>query len=425
MSAGPRPSVERTERSIAMRVLFTTLAASGHIHPLVPVARALAEAGHEVAFACAEAGRPAIERLGFRFFPAGTTIGEAFAELEPLQATAPDGDQPRWMGGEAFGRLLPERMLPGLLAACRAWAPDLVVREALEFAGSLVAESLCLPHASVEVGAFWPAPRIGAFVGDRLGRLRAALGLPPDPDLAMLYRHLHLSFVPPGYQDPSQPLPPTAHVLRTVAFDRSGDEALPDWVDRLPDRPTVYATLGTVFNDVPDLFRAIIAGLRELPLSLIVTVGRDGDPAAFGPQPANVRIERYIPQSLLFPRCEAVVCHGGWNTVLGALAHGLPLVLLPLDADQPENAERCARLGVGRVLGPAARTPEAIRAAIRAVLDDPDYRANAARLRDEMAALPGPEHAVTLLEQLARQGRRAQAGPAGDGSESDAPASAA
>ena len=77
-----------------MRVLFTTLAASGHIHPLVPVARALTEAGHEVAFACAEEGRSTIERLGFRFFPAGTTMRVAFAEAESLRATAPDGDQP-------------------------------------------------------------------------------------------------------------------------------------------------------------------------------------------------------------------------------------------------------------------------------------------------------------------------------------------
>src|SRR6185437_15787650 len=114
---------------------------------------------------------------------------------------------------------------------------------------------------------------------------------------------------------------------------------------------------------------------------------------------------RYIPQSLLLPYCDLVVCHGGWNTVLAALSVGLPLVLLPLGADQPHNARRCAALRVGCVVGEEERTPEAIRAAVRAVLADPTFRQNAARIRDEMGALPGPEHAVALLERLAREQR--------------------
>lgn len=383
-----------------MRVLFTTMAASGHIHPLVPLAQALEAAGHEVGFACAEAGRATIERLGFRFFPAGITMAEAQAELEPLRATDPAAAHPLWIGKEAFGRILPGRMIPDLLAACREWEPDLIVREATEFAGCLVAEQLGLPHASVELGTFFAAHWLVGFIGDHGERHRAALGLPPDPELREIYRYLHLSFVPPSYQDPEQPLPATAHALRTVVFDRSGEEALPDWVDRLPDRPLVYATLGTAFNDAPDLFRAIVAGLGELPINLVVTVGRDGDPARFGPQPDHVRIERYIPQSLLFERCAAVVCHAGWNTVMASLAHGLPLVLLPLGADQFWNAERCAGLGVGLALPPEERSPEAIRTATYRVLDDPRFRANAAALRAEMAALPGPERGVALLEEL-------------------------
>lgn len=388
-----------------MRVLFTTVAATSHIHSLIPLAQAAAEAGHQAAFACAEESRSTIERLGFPFFPAGTTMGEAWAELLPPPPDMPERERQLWFGGHTFGRVLPARMVPDLLDICRDWAPDLIVREMLEFGGCLAAEARGLPHASVELGTFMSAPWLVGFGGQHVVRLRADLGLPPDPELAMAYRHLHLSFVPPSYQDPAQPLPPTAHALRTIVFDRSGDERLPEWVDRLPERPTVYATLGTMFNDEPDRFRPIITGLRDLPLNLIVTVGRDGDPAAFGPQPDNVRIERYIPQSLLLGRCDAIVCHAGWGTVLAALAHGRPLVLLPMGADQPWNAERCARLGVGRALGPDERTPEAIRAATQDVLNDPSFRTNAARLQAEMASLPGPEHGVELLEALVHRHR--------------------
>jgi MGT family glycosyltransferase len=162
----------------------------------------------------------------------------------------------------------------------------------------------------------------------------------------------------------------------------------------------VYVGLGTVFNE-PTIFRAVIAGLRDAPLTLIVTVGRDQDPADYGPQPDNVHIERYIPLSLLLPHCDLAVTNGGSGTLTAALAHGLPLVVVPVTADQPANAARVAALGLGRVVLPAELTPEAAREAVLAVLADPASRRNAGRIRDEIAALPGPEHAVALLERLA------------------------
>lgn len=190
-----------------------------------------------------------------------------------------------------------------------------------------------------------------------------------------------------------------------MIFDRSGAETLPAWTANLPDWPTVYVTLGTLENRSPGIFPAIIAGLWDEPLNVIVTVGRDQVPADFGPQSSNVHIERYIPQSLLLPHCHLVVSHTGFNSVLGALAHGLPQVVIPLSADQPDHARRCVMLGVGRVIQPNELSPVAVRKAVRAVLADPTYRKNATQLRDEMVALPGPEHGVALLERLAMERR--------------------
>ena len=101
--------------------------------------------------------------------------------------------------------------------------------------------------------------------------------MPPDPQGAMLSRYLTLHPFPPSFS--AVPALPTDRFVRPLPFDRSGSEALPDWVDGLPRRPTVYATLGTAFNDLPGLFGAFVAGLGDAPLNLIVTVGRDGDPA--------------------------------------------------------------------------------------------------------------------------------------------------
>ena len=404
-----------------MRVLFTTLPGSGHFHPLVPLARALTEHGHEVAFACVPAFCPAVERAGFRAFPAGDpgaaesvvgTILQVFNAAEPafrerLQHARARGDEWAvwWVIGNVFGGILAARALPDLLAVGEEWRPDLVVREFFEFGGYLAAEVLGLPHATVQNTTFPPEDGRLAELRRNLDALRATQGLPPDPDGSRLYHYLCLSPMPPRYHDPAAPRPATLRAVRAPTFDRVGDDGLPAWVAGLPARPTIYATIGTeptLGGSGQARVAAILAALRDEPVTLIVTTGGHTDPAAFGPQPAHVHLARYIPQSLLLPRCDLVISHAGWNTVLAALERGLPMVLLPSGNDQPEQASRCAALVVGRVVEGAGLTPEGVRDAVRAVLGQPRYRDNAARLRDEMAAQPDVHHAVALLERLAR-----------------------
>ena len=114
-----------------------------------------------------------------------------------------------------------------------------------------------------------------------------------------------------------------------------------------------------------------------------------------------MRVERFVPHAELLPKCRLVVSHAGSGSVLGALAHGLPMVLLPLGADQPLNAARCEALGVAAVLDALTAASDAVGEAVMRVLDRPSYRRNALQVRDEIAALPGPDHAVVLLERLA------------------------
>jgi MGT family glycosyltransferase len=138
-------------------------------------------------------------------------------------------------------------------------------------------------------------------------------------------------------------------------------------------------------------------------VNLVVTVGRDGDPHAFDPLPPHITVERYIPQTLLLSHCDLVVCHAGSGTLAAALVHGLPMVLMPVGGDQLINAERCAELGVGVRVPLEERSPQHFRQAVQNVLDTPSYRRRAQQFQDEITALPGMEHAVALLEQLARE----------------------
>lgn len=317
--------------------------------------------------------------------------------IAPLLALSPERED-RVLRESYAGRIARARAT-SVLALCAEWSPDVIVRDEVDFGSVIAAERLALPHATVLVIAAGSFVR-PAVVAEPLNALRAEHGLPPDPDLSMLSRYLVLSPFPPSYRDPAFRLPVTAHSLRLPALEPGA--AAPGWLPKLPSAPTVYFTLGTVFNlESGDLFARVLAGLRELPINLIVTVGPQIDPRELGPQPANVHIERYVPQSVLLPHCDLVVSHGGSGTVTGTLAAGLPSVVLPMGADQPLNAARCEALGVGLALDALHATPQAVRAAVLAVLGDPSYRESAERIREEVAALPGPPHALTLLERLA------------------------
>jgi len=112
------------------------------------------------------------------------------------------------------------------------------------------------------------------------------------------------------------------------------------------DPPCVYLTLGTMFGN-SEVFRTALAGLAEERVEVVVTVGADSDPAALGPVPANARVERYIPQAELLPRCSVVVHHGGSGTMYGSLAHGIPQVVLPQGADNFVNGWLLESCGAG------------------------------------------------------------------------------
>jgi UDP:flavonoid glycosyltransferase YjiC (YdhE family) len=381
-----------------LRMLFTFAGGTGHFLPLVPLARAAEEAGHLVAFGGQAGMLSVIEQAGFRAFDTGGPTLLVASERTPLLEL--DMEREVRAVREAYAGRTARKRAAAVLPLCEQWRPDVLVCDEMDFGALVAAECADVPYASVVCigsGSFvWPD-----LVTEPLNELRAAYGLPPDPELVMLHRHLVLAPFPPSFRDPANPLRPNGHTIRPVPADVAG-EVEPAWLAELAVRPIVYFTLGTIFNlESGDLFERVLAGLRELPANIVVTVGRELDPQALGPQPANVRVERYVPQSLLLPHCELVVSHAGSGSVLGALAHGLPMVLLPIGADQPLNAARCRELGVARVLDPFFATAVDVSTAVSSVLADPSYRRNAERLQAEIEALPGPEHGLNLLEQLA------------------------
>jgi UDP:flavonoid glycosyltransferase YjiC (YdhE family) len=384
-----------------MRVLFTTKSGAGHLGPLIPFARAFRRAGHDILVAAPReaAGMVRAEGLPLWAFD-DPPAGERDAIFQEVRQRS-DAQTAARVIGDIFARIDARAAYPGVLAACRAWAPDVVISEITEFAGPLAAEVTGAPSVCVGISQQGKTERVIPVVLDAVGELRERFGLRPDPAGARLLGRAYLTLMPAALEDPATRL--QGHVERFREADLAVRRPLPDWWQD-DERPLVYVTFGSVAPTIdelyPDVYRGALDALAGLPVRVLMTVGRDRDPAELGPAPANARVERWVAQNDVMPHAAAMVCHGGSGTVTLGLAAGVPMAVVPLFADQPWNAERVAALGAGIALegGPAALGR--LRGAVAALTGDPAYGAVARRVADEMAALPPVDAAVDLVADL-------------------------
>lgn len=392
-----------------MRILFTAQPAYGHLHPLLPLADAARSAGHDVAIGTSALFGPVVEATGFRAIAVGLNWLEADkSTLAPELRPAPESTLEEYFA-QQFVRAPAGLMAKDIVELARTWRPDVIVRDRTEFGGAIAANATGVPSASIQVGnPSLITPAVLAASEAPYNDARRRLDLAADPGLVELAEEPVLMFAPRELADPHVPLPSQLATFRPTALDRGGDASIPDWARGLgSQRPLVYATLGTIFNnpkyELP-LFPALIAGLGGEPFDVVLTIGPNVDPEMFGPVPDNVNVAPFIPQSLLFPQVSVVVCHGGFGTVLAAVEHGLPLIVVPFGADQHLNAAAVTRLGIGLTLDEEEVGPGELLRAVRTVLDDPRYRRNARRLQDRASRLPSVHDAVELVEAMVDPG---------------------
>ena len=375
-----------------MRVLMSCRPYAGHLLPMLPVARALLEAGHGVACASGHDVEALVQDHGLTFRRAGPgqmTAAERVTLFPEASSLSPDEIRPFFFRWVFSAHELPLRV-EELDAAVEQWKPDILVHEVAEFAGPLVASARGLPYATHSFGVL-PGEDVVAAAAEGARAYWQSRGLNPHPR-AGLWQYLYLDVCPPSLQ---RGVPSEAPTVQQVRPGERTPRA------RSTRRPLIYVTLGTVFNTDTATFRTILDGLAGEDVEVVVTVGPHGDQAALGRQPANVHIERFIPQAEILATCSLVITHGGAGSTLGALTFGCPILFLPLGADQFVNAERVTNAGAGRILLPAHRSANSVRAEVRRLLDQRSFTHAAERLSDEIAAMPNPSAAVTALEALA------------------------
>jgi UDP:flavonoid glycosyltransferase YjiC (YdhE family) len=387
----------------ALRIVFSTQPGHGHLNPLLPVARACQGAGHRMLFATAPRFCSTVQKLGFQCRAAGMDYlwSEGLASF-PEIAQAPRGpEQIRWLTEQVGFPRLCRPMAEDLLGLFEEFQPDLVVVDWAEWGGRLAADIADIPYAACSWG--YEADMDFSYSWNLYDDLRREFGLGPAPVRDRSGAPwLRISPLPERWVRNSAPSSPTTHRFAMDILDAPSDATLPAWFDQLDDRPLIYATMGTVLPIAP-LIQWLIDGLSPLPANVMITTGTGFDPSSLGPLPGNVHVEQFIPQSLLLEHCDLIVSHAGFGTILGAMQHGVPMILLQLAADHWYNAERCVELGVAHTVGRNARTPEGLSDLARNALADQALRANAATMKAAFAELPDVSDAVPLLERLASE----------------------
>jgi UDP:flavonoid glycosyltransferase YjiC (YdhE family) len=379
-------------------VLFTCRPLAGHYEPLVRLARAAQRSGMAVAFATGEPYDQRASDAGFEAFRVGPpeSFRQDWAPRFPGFERLVGDDQRRFFLTEIFANLELEPRAADLEVVVDAWKPDILVHEVAELAAPLVGAAQGIPCVDVSYGRLIPR-RLLLEAGGAAAPHWRARGLAPHP-VAGLFEHLYVDTCPPSLQNSEIADLPTVQAMRPAAAEPG--ETAPEWFAQLDSRPVVYVTMGTVWNRALDLFAWTIEALRDEPIGIVVTVGHQNDPHLLGPQPDHVIVRRYVPQAELLPRCDAVVTHGGSGTMLGALAHGLPLLVVPQGADQYANAAAVTAAGAGRSLGRDETSVDSIRAAVRDLLGDPAYRQAARRIQQEIRDMPSADHTVGRIRSL-------------------------
>ena len=397
-----------------MKVLFVVPPLTGHVRPTVALGAELSRRGHQVAWS----GDPA--QLRSLLGPEARVLA-AGEGLAPSVVAGVEQRSAGLRGAAALAFLWSEFLLPlaqameaGVERAVERFGPDMVVVDQQAFAGAVVARRrglLWVTSATTSaelVDPFAGLPRVGEWVRDGLAQLAAGAGIDPGADLRFS-EHLVLAYSTEALTGPTT-LPPGSGPLVMVGpclpADPGGPLVGPSaaLASFLRDGPAgLLVTLGTVSGGSGGRFFATCCqALADRPVRAVLVAPRGGLSGSC--VPPNVVVQPWIDQLEVLAHVDAVVCHGGHNTVCEALARGLPLVVAPIRDDQPVIAAKVTQAGAGRRVSYGRVGPAELGSAIDAALGDPALRRAARAIGRSFAEAGGTPRAADALEALGRPG---------------------
>ena len=417
------------------KILISVLPASGHVNPMIAIAQALQREGHHIRIATDGSYHPQLHRAGLDPLIMPYPPGAIATALEYLRRPAGWLSQIKRHPPQSYFFMHLAELTAALVQHIEDFQPDIMLTDLNLYAGPIAAEICKLPYASycaivntyVSPDAppygmgvdwypagdmrrwLWPVYRMGMSAVlwryDRIvNRVRHYYGLPPVHG-AMLAHSPYLALVPTteAYEYPRRAVPTHMMYIGPVTTSERGevhDDFDWTWLD--DGRPTVYVSMGTIV-DGTDIFRNALEAARGADWKMVMAIGREGDVRKYTDAPPNVLVRNFVPQLALLDKVQAVVSHGGNNTVTETLLHGLPLVVIPNSADQPESAGRVKASGAGIRMRPREATPRRLRQSIEAILNEPSYQEAAQRIQASYQKCDGPVTAARVVGLLAER----------------------
>jgi zeaxanthin glucosyltransferase len=377
------------------RFLFVVVPVVSHLWPAVAIGDALATAGHDVAW-CGPASdlRPLVGP-GMTIYPTGKRSYREFHEV----------------GMAAVRELWDEYVLPlnrfiqgPVDRAVAEYQPDVVLADQYALAGALAADARGMRWATLCAGILEltpPAedPGVAEWVRSKVARVRETAGLPADDRVDLLFSPYLVIATTARALTGAVPLPEQCVLIGAALGPRRTDPGFGwDWWDA--GRRHVLVTAGTMSAHlVPGYLARMMAALEPMARQVQVVLNTAAD--ALPDPPPHVLVAPRVPMLDLMPHLDAVICQAGQSTVNEALAHGVPLVVAPIRLGELAVAEQVTRAGAGIAVSFAGATPAQLAAAVTAVLDEPGYRAQARRIREQFAAAGGAGAAAGHLAALA------------------------
>ena len=396
----------------SVRILVAALGSPGHAFPLVPLARALHDAGHDVVFATGPDVASTIATAGLPTTPAGRPVFDAFREAmidRGLTERPSDQEIMRDVAGEVFGVVMPRSVAADLIPWLREHRPELVIAEVGDPGAALAARAAGIPCV---LHSFGRRPSrhspLSMTMPAHLAAVAAELGAPfTEGDTN---GHAYLDICPPSLQEPesaSHLAGMTELPMRPVGWN----PPTPFTPRHLTGRPWVLLTLGTAFGEA-GVLRTALTGLGGLDVDVLIAAGSVDPGELADVEAAGVQVEPFVPQAdLLRGDVDGVgpptlvVHHGGSGTTLSCSAAGVPQLLLPQGADQFSNAGAVTTAGAGLALTRDQVGPEAVTAAATALLADGPERAAARALAAEVESLPSPSRVAADVGRWAVPGQ--------------------
>jgi zeaxanthin glucosyltransferase len=410
-------------------------AVTGHLNPMTTLGHELQQRGHRVTLFGILDARSKTLAAGLEFWAIGEeefwagSSAASFAKLGELSGLA------ALKYTITLFQQLTVMLLREAPKAIEAAGVELLLVDQTSFGGGTVADFLKLPFISVasalmlnrETGvpplnsnwsynpAWWAQLRnqfsyrllsqITRPVINTVAEYRREWNLSPHLSPNDTYSQLaQICQQPAEFEFPRQHLPPSFHFTGPYSRPDSREPAYFPF-EKLTGQPLIYASMGTLQNQLSEVFEKIAQACVGLDAQLVIALGGGSNPASLPNLPGSPLVVGYAPQLELLQKATLTITHAGMNTALESLSNGVPMVAIPIANDQPGVAARIAWTGTGEVVSLAKSGSPRLRAAVKRVLTQDSYKQNAVKLQTAIRRAGGVSRAADIVERVAQIGQ--------------------